>query len=134
MFSTVASVLFVPSATVFDAVHAVKKANFSSGPVIGVCALRCITLCININFNFYLRKIFASITSFLLGLQLRRQMREGRDKVGARTSDSHGENLNCFCADAGWRDTSVALVARFLATAGNQYIHSCSCSSRCCSQ
>lgn len=27
------------------------------------------------------------------GLQLRRQMREGRDKVGARTSDAHGANI-----------------------------------------
>lgn len=68
MFSTIASVLFVPSASVLNAVNAVKKANFNSGPVVG--------------------------------LQLRRQMREGRDKIGARTSDSH--------------------VAQFLATAASE--------------
>jgi|LauGreDrversion4_2_1035121.scaffolds.fasta_scaffold3866046_1 hypothetical protein len=35
MFSTIASVLFVPSASVLNAVNAVKKANFNSGPVVG---------------------------------------------------------------------------------------------------
>jgi hypothetical protein len=35
MFSTIASILFVPSKAVLKSIDAVKKANFTSGPVVG---------------------------------------------------------------------------------------------------
>lgn len=44
------------------------------------------------------------ISSSPSGLQLRRQMREGRDKAGARTSDAHGAKIKflsfVYAADA----------------------------------
>jgi hypothetical protein len=53
-------------------------------------------------------------------------MREGRDKVGARTSDSHGVVCFIVCFDAGLPYAYLCLVAQFLATAGTQYhVESC---------
>jgi hypothetical protein len=93
MFSTIASILFVPSDTVLKSVQAVKKTNFNSGPVIGANQFLTST-----PFNFISHfpglqpeRLVPCSLIIRTGLQLRRQMREGRDKVGARTSDSHGE-------------------------------------------
>jgi hypothetical protein len=93
MFSTVASVIFRPSLSVLKSVQAVKKDNFDSGPVIGAN-----TSSTSLSVNHTAGRhascpiVFLLFSPSCLGLQIRRQMREGRDKVGARTSDLHGDS------------------------------------------
>lgn len=95
MFSTVASVIFRPSHAVLKSVQAVKKANFDSGPVIGA-STSSTSLSVNHTAGRHTSCAIALLlfSRLCLGLQIRRQMREGRDKVGARTSDLHGISPN----------------------------------------